>query len=474
MGKFRSSTDRHQIWLLPPTIDEYVSGDDTVRYVDMLVDELDLTAIEAEYSSFGRPAYRPSVLVKILLYGKMRGIRSSRELSRATRENVRFMFISSNEHPDFRTISDFRKRFHRELAGLLRQTIEIGVREGIIELDHVAVDGTKLRANATRRSFRTPKELEAELAASFEQDIELDEREDERYGDKDGDGSLPKALKDREQLRKKIQAALQHYEEIEREKPSKLPKKLSLTDPQCRYMKSDEIIPAYNAQAAVDRKSRMVVGGYATNAVSENGELPRMLADIESNTGKNPVELSADRGYSLKEGFKDLKDRGVDGYIPQRQEESGYFKQEEFTYEATENIYRCPNHKTLKYAGYVEIRKKKLHRYVCHDCAGCPMIGRCIRKGTKKRTLHVSIYAPLCNEMREKMKTERGKQMSRIRASTVEPLFGHIKANRKLRQVAFRGLEMIDSMWKLELAAYNIEKLARRSFRDPRLPAMAQ
>ena len=302
MEKFRTSTDRQQIWLFPPTIEEYVRGDDTVRYVDMLVDELDLWAIEAEYSSFGRPAYRPSVLVKILLYGKIRGIRSSRELSRATRENVRFMYISSNERPDFRTISDFRKRFHRELAGLLKQTIEIGVREGIIEMDHVAVDGTKIRASAGKRSFRAPSQLEEELEASFKRDIELDAKEDERYGDEDGDGKIPKGLEDREKMRKKIRAALGHYEEIEKKKPSKKPKKISLTDPECRYMKLHEIIPAYNAQAAVDTKSRMVVGGYATNAVSDNGELPQVLADIEANTGNNPSTLSADRGYSLKEG----------------------------------------------------------------------------------------------------------------------------------------------------------------------------
>jgi transposase len=474
MGKFRTSADRHQIWLFPPTIEEYVRGDDTVRYVDMLVDELDLESIEAEYSSFGRPAYSPAVLVKILLYGKIRGVRSSRELSRATRENIRFMYISSNERPDFRTISDFRKRFHRELAGLLKQTIEIGVHEGIIEMDHVAVDGTKIRASAGKRSFRTPKQLEEELEASFQQDIELDAKEDERYGDEDGDGKIPTGLEDREKMRKKIRAALGHYEEIEKEKPSKKPKKISLTDPECRYMKLHEIIPAYNAQAAVDMKSRMVVGGYATNSVSENGELPRMLTDIEANTGTNPSTLSADRGYSLKEGLHELTKRGIDGYIPQRKESSGYFKQEEFTYDAKENTYRCPNHRTLQYEGYVEIRRKKLHKYVCHVCAGCTLIGRCIRKGTGKRTMYVSIYSPLYYEMREKMKTERGKRMSKIRSSTVEPLFGHIKANRKLRQFSFRGLPMIDSMWKLELAAYNIEKLAKIFFRGSRSPIVAQ
>ncbi len=155
MKTFRSGMSRNQLTMLPASIEEYVLPEDLVRYVDVLVEEFDLSEIETSYSAFGRPAYSPRLLVKVLLYGKMRGIRSGRELSRACRENLRFIYLACNEQPDFRTINDFRKVHSASLAKLLRQTIEIGLNEGIIDLKQVCIDGTKLGASAGRRSFKS-------------------------------------------------------------------------------------------------------------------------------------------------------------------------------------------------------------------------------------------------------------------------------------------------------------------------------
>lgn len=471
MDKFRQPANRDQLMLLPRSIDEYVASDDVVRYVDALVDQLDLGAIEGAYSIEGRPAFSPKVMVKILLYGKMRGIRSSRELAIAARENVRFMFIASGEQPDFRTISLFRKRFHEELSGLLLQTIKIGLKANVISLEHVAIDGTTIRAYASKKSFHSTerlKGLEAELKRSFKKDIEADEREDERYGDDDGDGKLPPGFEDRQKLYAKVKAALAHNAEVEemrRHKGASV-KQVSLTDPESRFMHTAMgRQPCYNGQAAVDRDSRMVVGGYATNAVRDNGELPDVLAEIEDNTGRNPKVLSADRGYSLKEGLHDLKERRIDGYIPQRSEGSGnvgtnQFKREDFVYDAKGDTYQCPNGRTLRFDSVFHHKRKRSTKYVCEDCSGCPLSERC-HASKCNRTLSVSIYAELYDEMKAKTETAIGKAMARIRSSTVETTFGHIKFNRKLQQFYFRGQAMVDSMWKLELAAYNIEKLVK-------------
>ena len=471
MDKFRQPANRDQLMLMPRSIDEYVASDDVVRYVDALVDQLDLGAIEGAYSSEGRPAFSPKVMVKILLYGKMRGIRSSRELAIAARENVRFMFIASGEQPDFRTISLFRKRFHEALAGLLLQTIKIGLKTRVISLEHVAIDGTTIRAYASKKSFHSTgrlKGLEAELKRSFKKDIETDDREDERYGDDDGDGKLPPGLEDRHKLHAKVKAALAHNAEVEEKRKHKghSVKRISLTDPQSRFMHTASgRQPCYNGQVAVDRDSRMVVGGYATNAVRDSGELPDVLADIEDNTGRNPKVLSADRGYSLKEGLHDLKERGIDGYIPQRREASGnvgydQFTREDFVYDTKTDTYRCPNGRTLHFNAVLQRQRKRSTRYACEDCSGCPLTARC-HTSACNRSLTVSIYAELYDEMKTKTEAAIGKAMARIRSSTVETTFGHIKFNRKLRQFYFRGQAMVDSMWKLELAAYNIEKLVK-------------
>src|SRR5258708_103496 len=163
MKKFREGQDRRQVMLLPPSVDDYVGTNDLSRYVDVLVDEFDLKGIERKYSTQGRPAYQPRIIVKLLVYGKLRGITSSRELAAAARENVRFMYLAQNERPDFRTISEFRKRHRQELAELLTQTIAIGIREELIDLKCVAVDGTKLQGFAGRTSFKSPKLIKEEL-----------------------------------------------------------------------------------------------------------------------------------------------------------------------------------------------------------------------------------------------------------------------------------------------------------------------
>lgn len=173
MRRFRNSIDRKQLSLLPSSVEDYVGAEDFVRYVDELVELLDLSSIESAYSFQGRPAFEPRIMVKILVFGSLRGIRSARELSRECRENLRFIFLAQNEKPDFRTINLFRKLHSKSLASLLRQTIEIGLKEEIIDLKTVAVDGTKIRAFAGRRSFGKPENFKSELDAL---EKELEER----------------------------------------------------------------------------------------------------------------------------------------------------------------------------------------------------------------------------------------------------------------------------------------------------------
>ena len=462
MRKFRELSSRHQITLLPPSVDEFVSQEDIVRYVDAVVDEFDFGAIESQFSAFGRPAYSPRVLVKILLYGKMRGLRSSRELAQACRENLRFIFLASGERPDFRTISDFRRRFHKELSGLLLQTIEIGLREEIIELRHVAIDGTRIGASAGRKSFRRPaelraqlKELERELGDSFEKDIEVDRKEDAEFGDDDGSGDLPKEFKDKELLRSKIRAALKHSEGIKGEQP----KRVSITDPESRYMRSKGTNPAYSGIAAVDESSTMVVAGYITNAVSDNAELTPMLREIKTNTNKNPEVVTADKGFRAHQGLAELEERGIEGFVKIPDETTKRFSYSDFRYDATQDVYICRNDKVLRWKSYN--KEKKHDGYKCSDCGICPLKSKCMPHGGKSRTLYVSRQQDLVNVMRVRTESERGVAMAKKRGATIEPLFGYLKGAKKLRQFLVRGMDLVNSMWKIELAAVNLAKLAK-------------
>ena len=235
MQKFRQSASRMQQTLLPRSVEEFVPVEDLVRYVDSLVDELDLTSIEERYSASGRPAFSPKTMVKLLVYGKVRGIRSSRKLSGACRENLKFIYITSGEQPDFRTISLFRKRFCKELADILRQTIVIGLESGVIDLKHVAVDGTLVRSFAGENSYKTPEQISKELEVlerSIEQDIERDESSED--DDDDPGSSLPKQLRDPSKLKAKLREALKKHQSYKDKPKKEQPKKVYKTDPDRR------------------------------------------------------------------------------------------------------------------------------------------------------------------------------------------------------------------------------------------------
>ena len=424
----------------------------------MLVDSLDLSEIESSYSSFGRPGYEPRMLVKVLLYGKMRGVRSGRELSKACNENLKFRFLSHNEFPDFRTLNSFRKRHSKSLAGLLRQTIEIGVREDFINLEEVCIDGTKLGAFAGRNSFKDPEELKAELdkleeqiADSIKRDIELDKDEDDRFGGGSGESELPEDLGDKKKLAERIKEALKVHEATRGSKR----KRLSTTDPECRFMKGKGINPGWNAQAAIDAKSRLIVAGYVTNATGDSSELIPVVDEIRENTGKEPESVIADRGYTANEQLGELKKRGIYGWVCRRDEP--LFK---FEYNSQTDSYRCPIGEELVLTQTWKDRKL----YQSPACATCKSSHLCTFKNKKSKTrvsLAVSHWAPLVQEMKTRMQSQEGKRMKILRISTIEPFFGYIKYSKKLRQFAVRGLKFVNDMWKFELAAYNIERLCK-------------
>ena len=450
MRKFRNPSSRNQLSLLPASIEEYVGAEDMVRYVDELVELLDLSGFDAKYSFNGRPAFEPRIIVKILVFGSLRGIRSARELSRECRESLRFIFLAQNEKPDFRTINLFRKEHSKELASLLRQTIEIGIKEEMIDLKAVAVDGTKIRAFAGHRSFGTASNLRAELDR-LEKDFEkqfIEDSSDEDDNDDDQD-VLPLQHRDKERRKERLKAALEEYNRLERE----IPRQISTTDPESRFMKGPEgSRPSYNVQAAVDAKSRMVVGGYATCTTCDHGQLSKVIDSIKEQAKQVPDLILADKGYSAIDGLVALKENSITGFISQRVDVHQGFK-----FHPTSNTYICPNGRSL-----IRIRQTAQRViYQSQNCGGCSLKTNCLRPKAKVRTLAISNHKNLIDEMRLRCSSELGDYYRRLRACVVEPLFGHLKYARKLQRFVHRGIEKVNCVWQFELAAYNIEKLAR-------------
>ena len=427
--------------LLPASVHDFVPAGHLARFVVSLVREsLDLRAITASYKSpLGQPPFHAVMMVALLLYAYAVGVYSSRRMARACIERVDFMLIVAGDPPDFRTISDFRKRHLAALAGLFVQVLRLAETAGLVKLGHVALDGTKIKANASKHkamSYEGMKRREAELQAEVERWLAAaeaaDAEEDELYGDKRGD-ELPDWVADKEQRLAKIReakaaleaeakAAAEAKARAEREaeqkrraagrkRSGKKPKPPSgepaakaqrnFTDPDSRVLLTkDGFIQGYNAQAAVDGQAQIIVEHGLTPSMNDQDQLVALVDGIEKNFGRKPVEASADAGYCSEANLAALDARGIQAYV------------------AT---------------------------------------GRAKHPADAKRR----IGGELREAMRRKLKRAGWRSRYRLRKQIVEPVFGQIKQARGFRQFLLRGLEKVRAEWAMICTAHNLLKLAR-------------
>jgi transposase len=425
---------------LPPSVQDYVPDDHVSRFIVALVREnLDLSEIAGSYrSGLGQPPFDPRMMTALLLNGYASGIYSSRRLARACIERADFMMIVALDAPDFRTISDFRKRHLKALGALFLQVLRVCETAGLVKLGHVALDGTKIKANASKHkamSYERMKKREAELKAEVARMLAAaeaaDAQEDEAFGkDKRGD-ELPDWAGDKQKRQAKIQQAMAALEadarlaaeqerrtEVEKEqrrqaegrkKPGKLaappsdqpdPKsQRNFTDPESRIMKSkDGFVQAYNAQAAVDAGAQIIVAHELTQCGSDQSQLVPLVEAIWNNLGRKPEQVSADSGYCSEANLEALEAHGIDGYV-------------------------------------APARAK-------HPTAANGKVG-----------------GPLTQRMRKKIDDDGFETPYRLRKQVVEPVFGQIKQARGFRQFLLRGVEKVRAEWAMICTVHNLLKL---------------
>ena len=329
--------DRETGFLLPPSVDEWLPKTHLARFVVEVIDGLDLSAMTKSYRGSGSASSHPAVLLGIVVYGYATGVFSSRKLERATYDSVAVRFLTANQHPDHDTLATFRRRFLAQIEGLFVQVLLVAREMGMLKLGTVALDGTKIKANASKHkamSYERMKKREAELKAEVARMLAAaeaaDAEEDETFGkDKRGD-EMPDWAGDKQKRLAKIQQAMAALEadarlaaaeerRIEAEKeqqrqaegrkkpgkpaapPSDQPDPKSqrnFTDPESRIMKSkDGFVQAYNAQAAVDAGAQIIVAHELTQCGSDQGQLVPLVEAIENNLGRKPEQASADSGY---------------------------------------------------------------------------------------------------------------------------------------------------------------------------------
>ena len=439
MSKTYLPYEPDQQLLLPAALQEWLPDDHLAYFISDVVDQLDMSEITARYERErrGGPPYHPRMMVKALLYGYCVGVASSRRIAQRLHEDIAFRVLAANNTPDFRTISDFggeaagrhRKDNLDALSGLFVQVLALCRQAGLVKLGHVALDGTKVKANASKHkamSYQRMKEREAQLAAEvaelLERAREVDEEEDRRYGkDKRGD-ELPEELAFREGRLGKIREAMAALEaeaqaaaeqaEAEGGKRPGVPDdkaQRNFTDAESRIIPAPggkDFLQAYNCQAVVDSAHQVIVAARATNQTSDKQQAAAMMEETIDNVGAVPREVSADAGYYSAKAVNELYALGVDPFVAPEQTRHG----------------------------------------------------RVVPPAPRGR---IPSHLSPRDRMRRKLQTRRGRQRYALRMQTVEQVFGQIKHGRGFRQFLLRGLKKVNGEWSLICTGHNLLKLFR-------------
>lgn len=435
MSKTFRAWDIDQSWLLPPSVHEFVPPGHVAHFIrDTVRESLDLSAVMSRYvEERGSPPYHPGMMVALLLYDYSRGVYSSRQLARACEERVDFMAVCGLNKPDFHTISEFRRRHLSALSALFVQVLQLCRVAGLVRLGHVAIDGTKLRANASRHkamSYGRMKQAETRLAAEVDgwlgQAERTDRAEDAEHGVEARGDEMPAWVADKRQRLERIRAARAVLEAEAAAPPSdpngpgpssgmqkggrpdRAPDggpperaQRNFTDPDSRILPTrDGFIAGYNAQIAVDASSQVIVSHRLTTSGADVGGLVPLVDAVRAVLGRKPVEVSADTGFASEANLAALAERRIRAYMPPPRPRSA--------------------------DGHASAKARPRMAAMA---------------ATLKRAGHRSRY--------------------RLRKQVVEPVFGQIKQARGFRQLLLRGLTKVRAEWAIICTAHNLLKLAK-------------
>jgi len=407
--------------------------------------------------------------------GAIDGIRSSRKIARAARENVVYMFLAGMLKPDFRTISDFRKNNADLISQVFKRVVEHARDAGLIKLGHVSIDGTKIRANASNEKYLTRDEVKLleRILEEIKEGIRVDEEKDREYGDSDGYEMDEKAMEKLRELRRKRKAKLERIlkgdldeleDKIEKMKGNKA-SKISITDPECRFMRSRGLDLCYNAQISIDSESGIIVARDVVNDNVDYYQLIPQLEQIRENLGY-PDEISADHGYYSGKNLMYLVEKRIEAYIPDentaiaiRGRDPKDYQKENLRYNAEKDCFECEYGKiTFRYKTYDKSRNREVWVYRGENCKACPIQRECVKNKKGIKVVKCFLLEKIRLEMLSKMRSEEGMKKYKLRKK-LEKVFGHIKHNMGLRQFLMRRLEKVRVEFDLACIAYNLKRI---------------
>ena len=496
---------------LPTDLEMLIPPNHLVRVVSETIEKMDLAILLRQYKGGGTSSYHPKMMLKVLIYAYTQRIYSSRQIAKALRENINFMWISGNNRPDFRTINRFRSTVMREIIDeVFTAVVELLIEEGYVKLKHYFLDGTKMEANASKykavwakNTKRYKEQVQKKIKELLDEIDRVNEEENEEYGDRDLEEVGEDGPIDAKKLEKKIQELNERLKGDPKDKTlAKAVKKLendylprqkkyeeqekklgdrnsySRTDEDATFMRMKGEgrgkvwpKPGYNVQ--IGTENQFVVGFSVHQRAGDTSCLVPHLEQVKEQLGRLPENVIADGGYGSEENYTYLEKAEVGTYVKYNtfhlEQKEKYkqnpFRVENLMYNQERDEFICPANKRLVYRetslritenGYLTERR----HYECEDCQGCPMKPQCTRAAGNRR-IQVSFRL---KEMREKamrnLLSDQGEALRSRRGVEVESVFGRLKHNWGFRRFLLRGKEKVKIEWGLLSIAHNMAKIA--------------
>lgn len=454
---------RDQIVLYPERLAEVVASDDPVHLIEAFCRSIPFQKLgftHAVAAKTGRPSYEPAQMLSLLLWGFMNGVTSSRQLERATKRSVDVMWLLERLQPDFKTISEFRRKNAEVIPALFQECTTWLQQQELVSGELVAIDGSKFRASNGRDRNFTEKTLAAKRAhnqARIQAYLEELERRDTEQEQQEQSPGLSA-----DQIREAIQKLKEKkdfYDGIVKLMEERSATQVSLTDPDSRSMKTnDGINVCYNAQIVVDSKHCLIVAQAVTNEVNDEKQLHAMASAAKQALGMDTLNVVADAGYVSSTEIAKCEADNITTYLPalKRQQRDGKFSKADFRYDASNDTYTCPAGQVLTHSTQGIDKGKLIHYYRTTACSECPLRSQCTSSKDGRRV------ARRDDEVNRNVAAERGREhldIMKKRKAMVEHPFGTIKRIINRGYFLLRGLKKVSAEFALAALAYNLKRI---------------
>lgn len=458
--------NRNQAQLLPEYLEDYISEDNPVRVIDAFIDTIDVKEMgftKTSNAGAGAPSYNPKDILKLFTYGESNGIRSSRKLEKSTYNNLEVMWLIKKLHPDFKTIADFRKENRKAIKEVLKKFNLLCKDLGLFGGNLVAVDGTKFRADNSKKNNYNKKKIDRQLKYIEERIEEYLNAMDEN--DKDNEFAPKLTTEEIKQKLENLKERKIFYESIEKEIAESEDNEISTTDPDARMMdnKKNGLEVNYNVQIAVDSKNKLIVANEVTNKPADQGHLNEMAQAAKETLGieeKGELEVLADKGYYQGEDLKKCDENNTTTYVAHQTYSNSTGNREyyndKFIYDPVNDVYICPEGYILQRINHKKENPEKTKYKNYEACKNCPNRNKCTTS-SKGRVINRSKHQDFLDKV--DARTEENIDKYKLRQMIVEHPFGTIKRTMNAGYFLTRGIESVQCEADLIFLAYNMKRV---------------